>query len=53
MNIFKTKTFWSGVASVFTGIGLMVAGEIPVGINAVVSGVLAICVRDGIAKLQK
>lgn len=51
-DLFKTKTFWGGLASVATGIGLIVAGDFANGINAVASGILAIFVRDGILKIR-
>ena len=52
-DLLKTKTFWSGVASIVTGVGFILAGEAPQGINAIAIGIIAICVRDGIMKLTK
>lgn len=52
-ELLKTKTFWAGVASIATGVGMILAGDTPQGINAIVAGVVAICVRDGIKKLAK
>jgi len=52
-DLLKTKTFWTGMASVITGIGLILAGEAPQGINAIATGFAAICVRDGLLKLPK
>lgn len=48
----KSKTFWAGIASVATGIGLIVAGDVLNGINMVGMGVLAVCGRDAVSKLQ-
>ena len=47
-RLIKTKTFWGGLASILTGAGLIVAGDVPGGINAVALGVIAIFIRDGI-----
>lgn len=49
-KLWNTKTFWGGIAAIVTGAGLIFTGDIPQGINAIVSGVLAIFVRDGILK---
>lgn len=46
--LYKTKTFWAGLAGVLTGIGLIVSGETSEGIVAILSGVSAIFLRDGI-----
>lgn len=53
MRTVRTKTFWGGVAAIATGIGLMVSGAIPEGINAIMAGVLAIFIRDGVAKVER
>lgn len=50
---FKTKTFWIGLASICTGIGLVVAGQHEQGITLIVQGALAIMIRDGIQKIGK
>jgi hypothetical protein len=50
-DLLKTKTFWGGIAAIATGIGLIATGDIPQGVNAVVNGLIAIFVRDGIRKL--
>lgn len=52
-DLLKTKTFWGGIASVCTGIGLIVMGDVPSGANAIATGLLAIFVRDGVAKVQR
>ncbi len=51
-DLFKTKTFWGGLAAVLTGVGLVVAGDVPQGINAIATGLLAIFVRDGLRKVE-
>jgi hypothetical protein len=50
MNLLKTKTFWGGIAAIVTGVGLIYTGNVPEGINAVATGLLAIFVRDGVRK---
>jgi hypothetical protein len=52
-NLLKTKTFWGGLAAVATGVGLILAGDAPQGINAIVTGLLAILVRDGVRKINE
>ncbi len=51
-GLIRTKTFWGGLAAIATGVGLILTGDPANGINAVVSGFLAIFVRDGILKVQ-
>lgn len=46
----RTKSFWGGLAAVITGIGLIVAGDLPTGVQTIAGGILAIFIRDGIAK---
>ena len=52
-HLLKTKTFWGGLAAVLTGVGLVVAGDVPQGINAIATGLLAIFVRDGLRKVEE
>jgi len=52
-DLLKTKTFWGGVAGIITGIGLIATGDIPEGVNAVITGVMAIFIRDGIRTANK
>lgn len=47
---FKTKTFWAGLISVISGIGLAVQGDIASGAQTALMGLLAICGRDAITK---
>jgi hypothetical protein len=51
-NLLKTKTFWGGIAAIATGIALTVGGNVPEGINAIVTGLLAIFMRNGIGKIE-
>ena len=52
MKIWKTKTFWGGVAAIATGVGIIVSGDIPTGISTIATGVVAIFLRDGIKKID-
>jgi hypothetical protein len=45
---FKQKTFWGGIAAIFSGVGLIVSGNAPEGIQVIATGVLAIFVRDAV-----
>lgn len=51
-TLLRSKTVWGGVVAVVTGVGLLIAGEIPNGINAIYTGLLAIFIRDGIRKIS-
>jgi len=53
MSLFKTKTFWSGVASITTGIGLIACGNLPEGVQMIGAGIVAICLRDAVKKTEK
>jgi hypothetical protein len=52
-NLLTTKTFWGGVAAIATGVGLVLTGNVPEGINAIVTGLLAILMRDGVRKIAQ
>ncbi|MFP4379464.1 MAG: hypothetical protein ACLFUS_03090 [Candidatus Sumerlaeia bacterium] len=52
MRLVQTKTFWGGIAAIATGVGMIVTGDLPQGINTVVTGFMAILVRDGIRKVE-
>jgi hypothetical protein len=51
MSLIRTKTFWGGLAAIVTGVGLILGGELPQGLNAIATGLMAILVRDGVRKL--
>jgi hypothetical protein len=52
-RLLKTKTFWGGLAAIATGAGLIVAGDVPNGIQVIILGVLGILGRDAIAKMPQ
>lgn len=47
-SLFKTKSFWIGLAGIVTGISLIVSGDINSGILAIGGGIATITVRDAI-----
>ena len=49
-KLLSTKTFWSALAGIVTGVGLIVSGDVGNGATTIVLSVLAICGRDAIAK---
>ena len=49
-DMIRSKTFWGGIAAVATGVGLVISGNIPEGLNTIASGLLAIFLRDGIRR---
>ena len=51
-KLWKTKTFWGGLATILTGVGLIMAGEIPSGVEMIGFGVIAICGRDAVRKVE-
>jgi hypothetical protein len=55
MGLLKTKTFWVGLAAIFTAIGLAVSGEGSWGevASAFIIGLGFITGRHAIAKVQK
>ena len=50
--MFKTKSFWGGLASIATGIGLVFAGSVPEGLVLICGGLEAIFLRGGMLKIQ-
>lgn len=50
---FKSKTFWTGMAAIVTGVGLIVMGNVPEGIQTIGGGIVAIFIRDAISKSAK
>lgn len=53
LRTLKTKSFWTGIASIATGISLIIAGNIPEGALAVVGGIGLIANRDAQAKVEE
>ena len=49
-SLYKTKTFWGGLAAIFTGVGLIVTGAVPAGVIAILGGVQSIFMREAIRK---
>jgi hypothetical protein len=49
-SIIKTKTFWGGVAMIMTGVGLVVTGDVPEGVQTIGAGIVAIFMRQAIGK---
>ena len=45
----RSKTFWTGLAAVATGIGLIVAGDVGAGVQTIIAGLTAIFLRDAIS----
>lgn len=50
LKLLSSKTFWSGLAGIATGVGLIIQGDIGNGATTIVMSVLAICGRDALAK---
>ena len=48
--IYKQKTFWAGIAGIFTGIGLVVSGQTSEGVAAILAGVQVIFLRQAVDK---
>jgi hypothetical protein len=51
-NTFKSKSFWTGLAIVITGVGMCLAGQVPEGLQTIAGGLATIFVRDAISKIQ-
>ncbi len=52
-KLWKTKSFWGGLASIATGVGFCVAGDYPGGFNMIAVGLMGIFVRHGIETTAK
>jgi hypothetical protein len=48
----KSKSFWTGLAIIVTGIGMCVMGQTTEGIQTIAGGVVTIFVRDAISKIS-
>lgn len=51
-NTFRTKSFWTGLAIVVTGIGMIALGQPAEGLQTIAGGIATIFVRDAISKVQ-
>ena len=49
-DLVKTKTFWGGIASIATGIGMIVSGDTEQGIQMITLGIISIFLRDAVRK---
>jgi len=49
---FKSKSFWTGLALVIAGAGMCMLGQKTDGIQTIAGGLVTICVRDAISKIQ-
>ncbi len=49
-ELLRSKSFWTGVASIATGIGLLINKNYPEGIQTIILGLSTIFIREGIRK---
>lgn len=49
-ELIKSKTFWTGVASVLSGVAMFLGDNKDAGLQLIVTGLVAIFIRDGINK---
>lgn len=49
-NLFKTKTFWAGLASIATGAGLLITGDKTNGFILISQGLGQIFLRNALLK---
>lgn len=49
-ELLKSKTFWTGIASILGGIALILTGKEEVGMTLISTGLTGIFLRDGINK---
>lgn len=47
-TLIKSKTFWTGLASIATGVGLIIAGDGAAGAPLIAQGLIAIFLRQAI-----
>lgn len=52
-ELFSSKTFWIGIATVVAGIVLILNGKREDGIQLISTGLMAIFLRNGINKVNK
>ncbi len=53
MNLLKSKTFYSGVAGIITGIGLIASGDMATGVITVLLSLQNIFQKSGIIKMEE
>jgi hypothetical protein len=51
-NLFKTKTFWAGLASIATGAGLLITGDKVNGLIFISQGLGQIFLRSALLKVN-
>lgn len=49
-KLWRTKTFWGGIAAIATGVGLALTGDIPEGLNSILLGFGLIFGRHALTK---
>jgi hypothetical protein len=52
-ELFKSKSFYTGLASIAAGVGMVVNGDTSNGITTIVVGISTIFIRDSIAGVKK
>lgn len=50
--LWQTKTFWGGVISCLTGVGMICVGDVATGTQTILTGIMAVFVRDAIKKTK-
>jgi len=48
--VVKQKTFWAGLVSIVTGLGMVFNDDVSNGVQLILTGVTAVFLRQGIAK---
>lgn len=51
-NTLRTKSFWTGLAIIVTGIGMIALGTPVEGLQTIAGGLATIFVRDAICKID-
>ena len=52
-ELIRSKTFWTGIASIATGIGLLISKNYPEGLQTIIIGLSTIFIRDSVRKVAK
>lgn len=52
-DLLKTKSFWTGIAAIATGIGLALGGDVADGLQTILGGVALITGRHAFQKAIK
>lgn len=52
-ELLKSKTFWTGVASILSGVAMVLSDKQEAGIQLILTGLTAIFLRNGINKGAK